>query len=117
MLLKQLIVLAAASTVLSSCSRHSAPVDARSEEARIREQSSAWTAAIVAGDVDKIINLYAADAVQLQGGMHVIAGRDSIRAWYETWVHDPALSYTATTAAVEVASSLDLAYERGAYSF
>jgi ketosteroid isomerase-like protein len=117
MFLKLFVGLVAVSMLFSSCCQRSTGVDTRPEKAQIQELSNQWTAAIVARDVDKIISMYAADAVQLQGGLEAIAGRDSIRTWYETWVHDPALAYTASTVTIDVASSLDLAYERGTYSF
>jgi uncharacterized protein (TIGR02246 family) len=117
MSLKYTLACLAVSLVFSGCARDSADVNAQAEKARIQELSNQWTAAMNAADVDKIITLYAPDAVQLQGGLRAIAGRDSIRAWYEAWIHDPALGYTASTISIDIASSLDLAYERGTYSF
>ena len=117
MLLNRLTVLLLITIlILFGCNR-SLKVDTHAEVNKIQELSHQWTTAIIAGDIDKIINLYSADAVQMQGGFQAITGHDAIRKWYQTWIYDTTLSYTASTVTIDVASSLDLAYERGVYSF
>ena len=117
MLFRQLITFLPISLLMIGCCQQKPPVDTKADMEKIQALSNQWTAAIIAKDVDKIITTYAPDAVQLQGGFQAISGRDEIRKWYLTWVNDSSLAYTALTVTIEVASSLDLAYERGTYSF
>jgi len=117
MFFKQFIALIALTTLLLCGCKRDLPVDTQVEAEKIQELSHQWTTAINAGDIDRIINLYSTDAVQMQGGSQAIIGHDAIRKWYESWVTDPELSYSATTVKIDIASSLDLAYERGTYSF
>jgi ketosteroid isomerase-like protein len=111
-----LMLTAFGSLLLCGCDRQSAG-DPRAEAEAIQERSHQWTSAIVSRDVDGILQCYAPDAVQMQSGFPALVGHDAIRAWYRTWITDTTLSYSASTIGIEVAASLDLAYERGTYSF
>ena len=102
--------------LLIGCSR--APVVGTNADVdSIRALSRQWTDAIIARDIDKILNGYALDAVQLQANVPIMSGRVAIRLWYRSWLSDTTLTYTASTIAINVAESGDLAYERGTYSF
>jgi uncharacterized protein (TIGR02246 family) len=100
--------------LLVGCTR--SPVAGTSADAdAIRSLSNQWTDAIIAKDVDKILSLYAPDAVQLRANIPIMSGQEAIRAWYKSWLSDTTLTYTASTIAVDVAESRDFAYERGTY--
>ena len=114
---KQFITLLAPIIILIGGCNRSTQIDTQAEASKIQDLSHQWTAAINSKDIDKILNLYSPDAVQMQGGFQAIVGHDAIRNWYLTWINDSSLSYTASTISIEVASSSDLAYERGTYAF
>lgn len=114
---KQFITLLVPIIILIGGCNRSTQIDPQAEASKIQDLSHQWTAAIISKDIDKILNLYSPDAVQMQSGFQAIVGYDAIRHWYLTWLNDSSLSYTASTISIEVASSCDLAYERGTYSF
>jgi uncharacterized protein (TIGR02246 family) len=99
---------------LASCS--SAPKDTRAaDEAAIRADSAAWSAAAQAKDIDKSMSFYTDDAVQASQGAPVIRGKAALRdGWQKMFQFDgPGLSFAAQT--VDVAKSGDLATEYGTY--
>lgn len=102
--------------LLCGCAR--APrVDTESEANAIRALSKAWLAADQARDVDRALSFYADDAVELASNTPLVVGKEAIRAWYESWLPKPELSLSFATAAVEVAPSGEVAWERGTYEF
>lgn len=92
-----------------------APDSLRAEQARIRAIDSAWSAALQARDLDAVMSNYAEDAVFLAPRQPLLAGRDSIRAWFERQLAVPEYSATFWPTVIVVARSGDMAYEIGAY--
>lgn len=93
------------------------PVDLAAEEDAIRERSRRWNEAVAAKDLDEVMSYYAPDAVQMVAGMAPMVGHQAIRDWLDTWLLDPTIDNYFAADAVEIASSGDLAYERGSWTF
>jgi len=88
-------------------------VDVAAEAQAIRDASAAWLQAIQARDGATIDGLFAADITTIFDGK-IQKGLAAVQAAREEeWAKNPDATITWTTAAVEVAASGDLAYERG----
>jgi uncharacterized protein (TIGR02246 family) len=107
-------LLACACIYLSGCTQ-TPPVDTRAEADALRSIEGQWVAAIKAKDIDKIVSLYAPEAVAMDPNAAISAGHQAIRKAYESWLADSLVSRTLseTVEAVEVSASGDLAYTRG----
>jgi uncharacterized protein (TIGR02246 family) len=69
--------------VISACAPAAQPaVDSGAEEAAIKATTPALFEAYNAGDVDKVVALYADDAVLMSPNAPVATGRDAIRTFY-----------------------------------
>jgi ketosteroid isomerase-like protein len=101
----------------AGCHATTGAVDTRAEAAKIGELSRRWLALEESKQIDAIVELYADDAVELPSNTPLIRGRTAIREWYKGWLLDPSNHLTFETVDVVVASSGDLAYERGTYRF
>jgi ketosteroid isomerase-like protein len=86
------------------------------DERAIREADSAWSAATVAKDIDRILSYYAPDASSFPPNAPIVTGLEAIR---EAWVQDSASpGYVSwKTAKVEVSRASDLGYAFGTYEF
>jgi ketosteroid isomerase-like protein len=94
----------------------SAPADNRAaDEAAIRAQSEAWSAASQSKDLDKIVSFYAPDGVALPDGAPIEPDPASIRNGWKGLTDAKDVSLGWTTTKVEAAKSGDIAYEYGAY--
>jgi ketosteroid isomerase-like protein len=95
-----------------------APADTRAaDEAAIRANSAAWSAATEAKDVDKAVSFYAPDAVTFDDGGPLTSDPAKIRAGFQGLVNAKDSTLAWKTTKVEVARSGDMAYEYGAYHF
>jgi len=90
-------------------------IGTRADIDAIQKLSDQWTTAIIARDVDKILDCYAEDAVQMQAKSPIISGKKEIKAWYETWINDTTMTYSATMKIIDMSKSRDIGYERGVY--
>ena len=74
---------------------------------------AAWEAAYMSGDIDKLMELYTADAVSMAPGAPASVGKEAIRSDYGKFLAD----YTVThqTMATQVAFEGNVAIERGGY--
>ncbi len=99
---------------LIGCTRTPA-VDTRAEANALRDIDAQWLTAARARDIDKIVSLYAPEAVTMDPNAPVSVGHQAIRKAYESWLADTLVSYTLSDAVdtVEVSASGDLAYTRG----
>ncbi len=86
-------------------------VDARAEVARIEAVAHGLMAADNARDADRVMALYAPDAVMLPPGEPPVEGIAALRPRYEAFLrtHEPALAFTIEETVVVG----DLAYVRG----
>jgi len=94
----------------ASGSNHDADVQA------IRDNEKQWNQDFAAKDVAKLAGHYSEDAVLMTPGEPPASGKAAIQKRIEDLVKDPALSLQFQAAAVDVASSGDLAFSRGTYT-
>jgi uncharacterized protein (TIGR02246 family) len=93
------------------------PPDTRAADQKaIADMEAAWVPAWQAKDVDKIVAVYAADAVVMQPDMPAMKGTEAIRAGVKAFVGDKNFALTFAPIAVEVAKSGDIGYTYGTYT-
>jgi uncharacterized protein (TIGR02246 family) len=93
------------------------PVDTAAEEAALKAITAAWLSAYNAGDVEKIVALYAEDAVLMPPHAAVATGHAAIRAFLTT---DTAAAKAAGVKLVPGAATAgvagDTGWESGSYA-
>ena len=96
---------------LSACAPAAPPpVDAAAEEAALKAMTAAWLDAYNAGDVEKIVAMYAEDAVLMPPHAPVATGRAGIRAFLTT---DTAAAKAAGVKLVPGAATAGVAGDTG----
>ena len=120
---RQLILAAIAGTaIFAGCTQTVAPaapaVDLAAEAQAVRDRSAAWLQLAVARDAAGIVNgVYTPDAVTMYDG-EVHKGTAALQASFEAEVAAmPNSTISWSTTDVKVASSGDLAYELGTFTF
>jgi ketosteroid isomerase-like protein len=93
-------------------------VDTAVEADIIRDLEDQWTEAIKTADVDKIIGIYATDAVSMPDDEPIATGLQNIRNRIESQFADTTVTvlfdtYSGTVDVIDVSVSGDLAYSRG----
>jgi len=95
-----------------------AAVDLAAEAAAVEAVSMQWLEAAQARDVDAATALFADDAVVFEEGQGSIVGVPAIRADIEEdWADNPDATVSWSTDDVQVASSGDMAWERGSWTY
>jgi len=102
---------------VSSACEAAAAVDLAKEAQAIRDLDESWLAAFAAKDIEALMSYFAPDAVLMPAGAPALFGQQAIRAYFEAWVPNPDVTSTFTPETVEVATSGDLAYDRGVFHF
>ena len=92
-------------------------VDVNAEMLEIRELDRQWLVAFTEKDIEGAMQFFASDAVLMPAHTPSIVGKESIQAWFESWLPNPEISSTFVPDEVVVAASGDLAYDRGTYEF
>jgi uncharacterized protein (TIGR02246 family) len=93
-------------------------VDLAAEAEAVENVSMQWLEAAQARDLDAVTALFASDAVLFDEGEGSIEGVPAIRADIESdWAEYPDAAIAWSTNSVEVASSGDMAWERGTWTF
>jgi uncharacterized protein (TIGR02246 family) len=113
--MKNTIVLICACIFLIGCTR-TPKVDALAEINAIRKIEAQWVAAIKTKDTDKILSIFAPEAVVMNANTPACVGLQSIRKSQESWFSDTTIfhsTFTSTVDTIEVSASGDLAYARG----
>ncbi len=87
------------------------------DEAAIRANSIAWSAAVTAKNRDKALSFYADDAIAFDPGRPPQTTRAERQAGWDRDLPDPNSSLSWKTTKVEVAKSGEIAYEYGAYEY
>jgi ketosteroid isomerase-like protein len=106
-----------ATLALAACSVNPKPADTRAEdEATIRLYSQAASNAAGARDFDKLFSFYADDAIAYNNDGPTETSKEVMRADAQNSLV-PGSTISWKTAAVVVARSGDLAYERGHYIY
>ena len=106
----------AATIVLAACQPKPVPVDLKAEAEAIRSLEDQWLAANKAKDINKVLSIFASDAVVMEKNMPITVGIDAIQKSWEKWFSDTTFmhnSLTGTTDNIEVSASGDLGYARG----
>ena len=104
-----------ACVILTGCNK-SPVVDIFAEARAINAIEEQWTAAIIAKDIDKILSIFAPEAVVMNANTPASVGLQSIRKSQELWFSDTTVfhdTFTSTVDTIEVSTSGDLAYVRG----
>jgi ketosteroid isomerase-like protein len=102
--------------VLTLYGCHTVQVDISQEEKIIQDLNNQWTASINSGNIKKIMNMIASDAVMMLEKAPAIVGKDEIQKVQESWFSDTTIlhnTYSFKVETVEVSASGDLAYSRG----
>lgn len=102
-----------AALALTACAP--ALVNQQSEEDAIRAVTGEWQRAIVAHDVDRIVNLHAPDALVMMSNSPLANGRQAIRSAYAGMLGIPGISLTWTPTRIDVASPT-VATDYGTYT-
>jgi len=83
--LRQVALVCGAAIALSACAPAAPPpVDTAAEEAALKAVTAAWLEAYNAGDVEKIVAMYAEDGVLMPPHAPVATGQAAIRAYLTT---------------------------------
>ena len=113
--MKKLAILLFACSILTGC--NSTPfVDIRAEAETIKRTEDQWTAAILAKDIDKIMSIFAPEAVVMNANAPAFIGIQPVRKSLESWFSDTIIFHDTFASAIdtiEVSSAGDLAYVRG----
>lgn len=94
-----------------------APARAHSNAEQIRELGAEWVAAVAAGDIEAIANIYTPDAVFMPPNAPQSEGREAIGEAWRGLLALPGFALTFGATRIEVSASGDLAYDVGAYWF
>jgi uncharacterized protein (TIGR02246 family) len=93
-------------------------VDLEAEAQAVEAVSQQWLEHVTARDLEALTSLIADDAVFFDVGEPTKEGLAAIRADVESnWGENPDFTVTWSTTSVDVASSGDLAWERGSWEF
>lgn len=101
--------------VLTACNQIPV-INIRTEAEAIKKIEDQWTAAIKAKDIDKILSIFAPEAVVMNANSPVCTGTQAIRKSLETWFSDTTNfldTFESTIDTLEISSMGDLAYLRG----
>ena len=116
--LRHLALIIGTATALSACAPAAPPsADTAAEEAALKAITAAWLDAYNAGDVEKIVAMYAEDAVLMPPHAPVATGHAGIRAFLTT---DTAAAKAAGVKLVPGAATAgvagDTGWESGSYT-
>lgn len=81
----------------------------------IREIDAAWSQALQAKDLDKVMSNYAEDASFLPPNFPIVQGKENIREWFAKRMMTPGYSAAFAPSTIIVSKSRDLAYELGTF--
>jgi uncharacterized protein (TIGR02246 family) len=102
----------------ASCTQQQPPPDTRAaDELAIREADSAWSAAEVAKDLDRMLSYYAPDASVFGPNAPVVTGLEAIRKMNERNYAIPGWTLSWKATKVDVSRGGDLGYAFGTYEF
>jgi hypothetical protein len=83
--MKKILMLLFTSFILTGCYR-TPVIDIRAEAEVIKNIEDQWTAAILAKDIDKIIDIFAWEAVTMNANTVACIGAQAIRESQESWL-------------------------------
>jgi ketosteroid isomerase-like protein len=91
-------------------------VDMVAEAEAIRNIEDQWMAANKVKDINKVISIFASDAVTLEPNKPITIGTEAIKKSWELWFSDTTYLHNAITYTIdniEVSASGDIGYARG----
>jgi uncharacterized protein (TIGR02246 family) len=94
--------------VFGSCNQE--VVDKKAEEEKIMQLSKEWSAAAVAGDVEKTLSYWAEDAVLIAPHEPLLSGKQAIRQMVQQMFSSPGFKISWQPQTVHVSESGDMAY-------
>jgi ketosteroid isomerase-like protein len=112
--MKKIAILFCISVILFGCCR-TPGVDTQKESEALLNIENKWGEAAKAKDIDKMLAIYAPDAIIMQPDMPIIVDQQAYRKSLESWfdgLPDPE-NQKYTIDQIEVSSSGDLAFTRG----
>jgi uncharacterized protein (TIGR02246 family) len=113
--MKKITLLFGTCIILIGCT--STPkVDMVADEEAIRNIEDQWMAANKVKDINKVISIFASEAVTLEPNKPITVGIDAIKKSWELWFADTTYLHNAITYSIdniEVSASGDLGYARG----
>ncbi len=101
--------------ILSGC-KTGFDMDIQTEKEVLQNLEDQWSEGFMTKDGDKILDLYAADAVSMSSEKPTLTGIQEIRKHIESMLSDTALIFNTYKYAIdvmEISASGDLAYVRG----
>jgi ketosteroid isomerase-like protein len=115
---KTIYVLLVAVMIITACQskNKNTPIDTLAEADVLRKIEAQWVAAIKTKDTDKILSIFAPEAVVMNTNTPACVGLQSIRKSQESWFLDTTIfhsTFTSSVDTIEVSASGDLAYARG----
>lgn len=113
--MKNIILFFWTCVILSGCNAGT-ETDIQAEKETLRNLEDQWTEGFKTRDADKILGLYAADAVSMSSEKPTLTGIQEIRKHIESMLSDTALvidTYKYAIDVMEISASGDLAYVRG----
>ncbi len=90
-------------------------MDVEAEEAAIRETANEWMNAANAKDVERLVDLYAADASLFPPNAPLATGKEAIGTVWSEFIESPGFATSLQTTKVEISRAGDLAYMVGTY--
>jgi len=96
--------------VLTVMSCNQQKVDTKAEGEKVMQLSKEWSQAASAGDVEKIVEYWADDAVVMSAGEPVLSGKQAIRKMVEESYKMPGFRISWQPQSVVVSESGDMAY-------
>jgi ketosteroid isomerase-like protein len=82
----------------------------------IRNIEEQWAVAIRTKDINKVLSIYASDAVEMPPNEPIVVGTEAIKKGWEEWFSDTTYLHNEITYkldTIEVSASGDLGYSRG----
>ncbi len=89
--------------------------DGEADEAAIRETTNEWMNAANAKDVERLVDLYAADASVFPPNAPLATGKEAISTVWSEFIESPGFATSLQTTKVEISRAGDLAYMVGTY--
>ena len=108
------IVMAGALVALAACTQEPAK---QSEEKAVRDQTAKLSTLIASRDAAGIAALYADDGVFMPPNAPEVKGKDDLTKSWQAMLDTPGFSYQLTSDTLVVASSGDLATDKGHYAY
>lgn len=106
-------VVAGCETADQTASSDAPAVDTAAEAATIQQLETEWSDRFAAGDIAWIVDLHAADAVQLPPGAPLVQGREALRAAWQGMADTEGLGVSWSSTAAFVSPDGEMAYDYG----